>query len=329
MVDKTSGLFPRFSRAFSRMRASILSFKEPAFQTLLPEPYRGPNAKPYTLVIDLDRFLVCHIWDPEMGRWRIAKRPGVDLFLFYMAHMYEVVVYSKLSQFDGEAIMEKLDPLRLVTFRLYRFATSYENGQYKKDLDRLNRDLSKVVVMGHDSSYLDHPDNFVQVTPWDGNDQDMTLLNSIDFLETLATSELPDLRTAIRAYRSEGYSDVLTEFDNRQRDAYESMRAIRISSEQSIFKRAMNYLFMPQPQVQEQQQSETGFTPPSGLVPFDEHRAEIYKQRKKIYDLEIKRIEKEVKQQEEAAKAHLASHKSSVFDMITKGPPPPPLPEAK
>lgn len=29
----------------------------------------------------------------------MAKRPGVDMFLFYMAHMYEIVVFSSMSQF--------------------------------------------------------------------------------------------------------------------------------------------------------------------------------------------------------------------------------------
>ena len=51
------------SRSFSRINTSI-----PA------------HPRPYTLVIDLDHFLVCHFWDRETSRWRIAKRPGADLF---------------------------------------------------------------------------------------------------------------------------------------------------------------------------------------------------------------------------------------------------------
>jgi import inner membrane translocase subunit TIM50 len=327
----SDGITSRMIRAVSRLRAFFASFNEPTLEKLLPEPYKGPNAKPYTLVIDLDKFLVCHIWDPEMGKWRIAKRPGVDMFLFYMAHMYEIVVYSKLSQFEAENVMEKLDPFRLITFRLYRFATRYMDGQYKKDITRLNRDLSKVIVMGHDASYLDHPEDFIQVAPWDGDDQDRVLLNSIDFLETLAMSDIPDLRKVIQAYRSEGYQDILAEFEKRQKEAYESVRQSRLQSEHSLFKRVLNYLFMggvspnASPQSAEASPESPAFVPPSGLVPFEEHREEINKQRKKIYDLEIKRIEKEVKQQTEATKAYLAQNKSSVFDMFTKGPPPPPM----
>lgn len=320
-INQPDTIVGRLSRAFSKLSTSVKAFNEPAFSKLLPEPYRGPNAKPYTLVIDLDRFLVCHIWDPTTSRWRIAKRPGVDLFLFYMAHMYEVVVYSKLSQFDGDMIMEKLDPLQFVTFRLYRFATKYKDGKYIKDLSRLNREMSNVVVMGHDPSYLDHSDNFIQIAPWDGDDSDHTLLDSIDFLETLAMSNIPDLRNAIRAYRSEGHQDILSEFDKRQRDTYETMREIRLQSESSILKRTMNYLFVggqsPPRETTDEQYIMTG------LIPYEDHRQEIQKQRRKIYETEIQRIEKEVKQQMEKTKEHLAKHKSSLFDLFTKGPPPP------
>ena len=35
-----------------------------AFEKLLPEKISDPNhPRPYTLVIDLDKFLVCHLWD--------------------------------------------------------------------------------------------------------------------------------------------------------------------------------------------------------------------------------------------------------------------------
>lgn len=118
-----------------------------------------------------------------MGKWRVAKRPNVDMFLFYLAHMYEVVVYSSMSQMEAEPLMEKLDPYQMVSYRLYRFATKYENGVYKKDLSRLNRDMSKVLVLGHDSSFEACPENFIKVGPWDGNAQDTLLEDSLSFLE--------------------------------------------------------------------------------------------------------------------------------------------------
>lgn len=68
----------------------------------------------------------------EQGRWRIAKRPGAELFLFYAAQLYEVVVFSALPQHEGDAIVKKLDPYGCISFSLYRFATKHKRGTYLK-----------------------------------------------------------------------------------------------------------------------------------------------------------------------------------------------------
>lgn len=105
----------------------------PAFEKLLPDQVLDPNhPRPYTLVIDLDKFLVCHLWDREQGRWRIAKRPGADLFLFYAAQLYEVVVFSSLPQHEGDMIVKGMDRFGCITHALYRFATAHKRGRYLK-----------------------------------------------------------------------------------------------------------------------------------------------------------------------------------------------------
>ena len=59
-----------------------------------------------------------------MGKWKVAKRPGVDMFLFYMAHLYEVVLFSSMNQF----VSETWDPLMLTWCRALRRGTpSWKN----------------------------------------------------------------------------------------------------------------------------------------------------------------------------------------------------------
>ena len=149
-------------RAWGRATGVFRTFKEPAFQKLLPDPVVDPNhPRPYTLVIDLDKFLVCHMWDPVQSRWRIAKRPGADQFLFYAAQLYEVVVFSSLPQHEGDAVVKKLDPFGCISHSLFRFATTHEAGLHLKDVGCLNRDLSKLIVMGHDATgFSAHPENY-------------------------------------------------------------------------------------------------------------------------------------------------------------------------
>lgn len=131
--DNNKSLVEKSKDAAGAVTGLIKSFQEPAFDKLLPDQVIDPqHPRPYTLVIDLDKFLVCHLWDPDQGRWRIAKRPGAELFLFYAAQLYEVVVFSSLQQFDGDAIVKKLDPFGCISYALYRFATKHEKGKYYK-----------------------------------------------------------------------------------------------------------------------------------------------------------------------------------------------------
>ena len=143
--DTSNSLFSNYQRIFKRFGSSVETMKDSAFEKLLPDqPMAQGDHKPMTLVIDLDGFLVAHIWDPIQGRWRIAKRPGADLFLYTAAHLYEVVVFSSMNQFEGEQILEKLDPMQFISWRLFRFATNYKDGVYYKPLEKLNRDLGQV-----------------------------------------------------------------------------------------------------------------------------------------------------------------------------------------
>lgn len=108
-LGKPSAKYPKVEgkplvvQYFSRIRERLTDFfyglHEPAFEKFLPDkPTNESHPKKYTLVIDLDNFLVTHIWDTRQGQWKIAKRPGVEMFLFYMAQYYEVVLFSSMNQ---------------------------------------------------------------------------------------------------------------------------------------------------------------------------------------------------------------------------------------
>lgn len=70
-------------------------------------------------------------------------------------------------------------------YRLYRDATRYEDGKYFKDLSRLNRDLSRVIVLESDASRVYQTENVIQLAPWKGDMSDKELLAFLPFLESL------------------------------------------------------------------------------------------------------------------------------------------------
>ena len=74
-------------------------------------------------------------------------------------------------------------------YRLYRDSTRYEKGVYHKDLSRLNRDLSKVLVLETDPSRVNQQDNVIQLSPWKGDLNDKELLAYLPFLESESSLE--------------------------------------------------------------------------------------------------------------------------------------------
>lgn len=184
-----------------RLGAMYEDFNKPVFDQLLPDPLPFPYSRPFTMVIDLDDLLVHSEWSREHG-WRTAKRPGLDHFLGYLSQFYEIVLFTTQPFFTAAPIIEKLDPdRRFITYTLFRESCRTVDGKLVKDLNHLNRDLRKVIVVdtNPDSFYL-HPENGIQVQPWKGDPSDRELLGLIPFFEAIGIYNIDDVRTTIKAY---------------------------------------------------------------------------------------------------------------------------------
>lgn len=77
-------------------------------------------------------------------------------------------------------------------YRLVRDATHFVDGHHVKNLDNLNRDLRKVIVIDWDpNSTKLHPENTFHVERWTGNDDDLSLLDLVAFLKSKFDSLVP------------------------------------------------------------------------------------------------------------------------------------------
>ncbi|CAB4401569.1 unnamed protein product [Rhizophagus irregularis] len=179
-------------------------FTEPPSDKLLPDQDSlPPPPSPYTLVINLDQTLIYSTWDRENG-WRLAKRPGVDYFLFFVANIFEVVIFTSQPSYIAEQILMKLDPLGLVPYRLYRESTRYVEGKIVKDISKLNRDLSKVIIMdSNPDSYSLQPENAIAVPPWKEDPNDTFLIDILPFLESFPLFTVNDVRQILPQYKEE------------------------------------------------------------------------------------------------------------------------------
>mmetsp|Transcript_44238 Transcript_44238/g.102197 ORF Transcript_44238/g.102197 Transcript_44238/m.102197 type:complete len:291 (+) Transcript_44238:98-970(+) len=164
-------------------------------------PQTGANIGRKTLVLDLDETLVHSSFrvvknadmvidvelEGEHHHAFVRKRPGVDFFLCRVAEVYEVVVYTASVAKYADPLLDKLDTHNVVTHRLFREAcTRYANG-YVKDLSRLGRPLSDVIIIDNSPlCYALQPANAIPIKTWRYELDDRELLHLIPILLSLA-----------------------------------------------------------------------------------------------------------------------------------------------
>lgn len=202
-----------FTRIKSRARDFLDFYNEPPSDKLLPDPIPEYH-RPYTLVISLEDLMVHSEWTREHG-WRTAKRPGLDYFLAYLFNYYEIVVFTNQPDTMAAPIIQKVDAQPgYIMYPLFRVHTRYVDGKYVKDLNFLNRDLKKVIMLEtNPDAWSANPDNTIKLPPWTGNAKDRDLVAHIPFLEYIAALGVDDVRTVIRDFDGK---HIPTEFARRE-----------------------------------------------------------------------------------------------------------------
>jgi import inner membrane translocase subunit TIM50 len=111
-------------------------------------------------------------------------------------------------------VLNKLDPHRMIPYRLYRQDTQYANGEHVRDLSKLNRDISQVLFLSADPhAYAFQPENALKLRRWSGDFRDTTLLDIMPLLQMVALRGVQDIRDVVRSY--DGEEDVATAFKRR------------------------------------------------------------------------------------------------------------------
>ncbi|XP_011503800.1 PREDICTED: mitochondrial import inner membrane translocase subunit TIM50-C-like [Ceratosolen solmsi marchali] len=215
-------LYYRFKKELSYYKKLV---QEPSRDKLLPDPLKHPYIQPpYTIILELTDVLVHPDWTYQTG-WRFKKRPGIDHFLETIAPpQFETVVYTAEQGLTVFPILDALDSQGCIMYRLVRDATRFVDGHHVKDLDALNRDLRKVIVIDWNSESVKfHPENMLKIPRWNGSDNDTTLYDLASFLKTIYETNVDDIRDVINYYR---------QFDNPLETFRENQRKLLIQLEE-------------------------------------------------------------------------------------------------
>ena len=167
-----------------------------------PIPFLPPLNKDkytYSLVLDLDETLVHSI--AETGKTLI--RPGTNIFLKELSPLFEIVIFTAGMQDYADNLLNQMDKERnLIQYRLYRQHTSLENGSNVKDIEKLGRDLSKVIIIDNISeNFSKQSDNGIFITPWMGDPNDTELYELIPILKEISVKKVKDVRVILRRFR--------------------------------------------------------------------------------------------------------------------------------
>ncbi|KAH8148454.1 uncharacterized protein LAJ45_07556 [Morchella importuna] len=228
------------ARIKARVQNVLDFYNEPPFEKLLPDPHPD-YSRPYTLVIALEDLCVHSAWDREHG-WRIAKRPGLDYFLAYLFNYYEIVVFANQHDQIAAPVIQKMDQYPgYIMYPLFRSHTRYKDGKYIKDLNYLNRDLSKVIMLEtNPDAWAMNPNNTIKMKPWTGDPNDKELVKLIPFLEYIAAMGISDVRPVIEDF---GDKDVATEFARREALARAELKK-RVEKERAQKKGSLGEVLM-------------------------------------------------------------------------------------
>lgn len=202
-------------RTYRELKYYFKLLQKPHMEKLLPDPLDPPYNQPkYTLVVELTDVLVHAEWTYSVG-WRYKKRPLLDHFLEDLKDSYEIVLYTTEQGRTVFSLIDVIDPNNRIAFKLVRGTTSFAGFSNVKELNKLNRDLKKVICIDWNAKRLKrNPDNLLKVKRWTGNDDDTSLLDLAAFLKTITSSQIEDVREVLKYYSK--YNDPVEAFRRKQ-----------------------------------------------------------------------------------------------------------------
>ena len=231
-----------WNRVRARMGMQMGYYTEPTFPKLLPTVPENQR-QPFTLVLSLEDLLIHTSWDRANG-YRTAKRPGLDYFIRYLSQYYELVLFTSTPRAIADPVIAKLDPYHFIMWPLGREATKYENGEYVKDLEYLNRPLGKTLIIDtHAPHVKNQPENAVILPKWSGDPRDphvKDLVALIPFLEYVATMGIDDVRTVLKSFEGKSIPE---EFARREASAREKFNEQLAVERAKAPKRSLGSLF--------------------------------------------------------------------------------------
>ncbi len=166
-------------------------------------PLKDINDKrEYTLVLDLDETLVHYFEDNDEENAYVKVRMGAEKFIKILSQYCEIVIFTASTEEYANIVIDGLDCSDEISFRLYRQHTNVINGYNVKDLSKLGRDISKMIIIDNiEENYNLQPDNGLNISDFEGDENDNELIFLLEDLMEIVQKKGIDVRTKLPEVR--------------------------------------------------------------------------------------------------------------------------------
>eukprot|EP00347_Sterkiella_histriomuscorum_P018948 403343543 len=204
----TTGLLQKQNQIINQKSNIVDNQDENDYLPVVYPPYLPPLSlrqqdKTYTLVLDLDETLI-HYFEMGAEGGHFLVRPGAERFLKEMATLYEVVIFTAAMQDYADWVLDQLDPVGHIKYRLYRQHATQTGPVFIKDLSKLGRDVSRVIIVDNVAENFQlQPDNGIFIRSWFDDMTDTALEELGPLLKEIVRKQVPDVRIALRRFRDQ------------------------------------------------------------------------------------------------------------------------------
>lgn len=164
----------------------------------------------------------------------LSVRPGLEEFLKEAGENFEVVVFTAGQQAYADPILDIIDSEGLIANRLYRDSCEPSGKEHIKDLSKLGRDLSQVIIVDNTpTTYERQPLNAIPVASWyNDNEHDKELSYVTHILRKLSLEE--DVTDVLGVAHQQGVSSAyetvlalgIVDIDNEQLNTNTSLQVL-------------------------------------------------------------------------------------------------------
>jgi len=152
--------------------------------------------------VDKSDFIVPVEIDGVTHNVYVLVRPFAQEFLDVVSEHYEIVLFTASLAKYADPLLDLLDKNHTIDYRLFRDSCVQIGYSYVKDLSRLGRKMSEVMIIDNSpQSYRFQPQNAIPITSWFDDPKD-TELRDLQAVMKTTLKNITDVRDILDADKS-------------------------------------------------------------------------------------------------------------------------------